>query len=123
MKNYCLYAFEGDCSEGAMSDAADYIPLDNPEMNISLVRLYLRNQLEKQLVDYEYDDPRCTELYREHHDLGNALIAEGVFHHKWHKRTQWVLCEMDEGKPLNIHSEVNKCPFKGSGWKSNGDRA
>jgi hypothetical protein len=41
-------------------------------------------------------DEELRKLVDEHHDLGNKLIDVGVFEHKWHKRTNWVLEEIDD---------------------------
>ena len=99
--SYCLLAVSGDCANGGMSDYSDFIPIIEYE---ELIKLYLHNQLEIELESFtseisEFSD-RLGELYKIHHDLGNALIDCGVFHHKWHKRTKWVLMEMHEGKPI-----------------------
>jgi hypothetical protein len=98
--NYGLLAISGDCSARGMSDKADFIRLSNKHLN--LVKKYLRNQLELQL--YSMSDDTDEELRKlvlqtlvdEHHDLGNKVIDVGVFEHKWHKRTNWVLEEIDD---------------------------
>ena len=93
--NYGLLAISGDCSARGMSDKADFIRLPNNHLN--LVKKYLRNQLELDLYSMSDDtNEELRKLVDEHHDLGNKLIDVGVFEHKWHKRTNWVLEEIDE---------------------------
>ena len=114
--DFCLLAIDGDCAAGAMSDQADFIPLQ--EFNETL-KAYLRNQLEKQIecntMDIENISLRFSALVQEHHALGNALIEQGIFAHKWHKRTDWIICELDDGLPLNHKGPFNRCDVKGAG--------
>jgi len=111
--DFCLLAISGDCAAGGMSENSDFIPLKEfPK----LLRSYLRNQLEKeiegQLMEYNISQ-KFTNLCREHHDLGNALIDCGIFQHKWHKRTDWIICELHDGQPLNQKGPFNSCSSKG----------
>jgi|TARA_B110000908_G_scaffold171942_1_gene236660 hypothetical protein len=111
---FCLLAIDGDCAAGAMSEKADFIPLETiPEV----LRQYLRNQLERQiegqLMKYNIS-PKFTDLCREHHALGNALIDCGIFQHKWHKRTDWIICELHKGQPLNQKGPFNRCSIEGA---------
>ena len=111
---YCLVAISGDCSQGAMSDKSDYIPVGPGHWE--LTKMYLRNQLELSFASAENSHLTLERLVREHHDIGNALIALGVFHHKWHKRTEWVLSETDEfGAPVNCDGKLNRCDNKDGG--------
>ena len=123
--DYCLLAIGGDCHEGARS-TNDYIPLDKSDMY--LVGQYMRNQLERDIMFASADDQlgvyktdKCQQLFDEHHALGNALIAVGVFHHKWHKRTQWKLCAIE----LELHEFANatECPRKPDGYNAYGELA
>jgi|TARA_R110000744_G_scaffold66278_1_gene135401 hypothetical protein len=102
-----LYAFSGDCSKGAMGDTSDFIVFKKKHFGI--IKQYLRNQLEMHLHSAykHYTEEPFTELVQKHNDLGNLLIDEGVFQHKWHKRTEWVLIECDDDlKPLGIREDV-----------------
>lgn len=102
-----LYAISGDCSRGAMGYTSDFIVFK--QKHFGIIKQYLRNQLERHLhsANKHYTEEPFAELVGEHHDLGNLLIDEGVFQHKWHKRTEWVLMECNEDlKPLNIKEEV-----------------
>ena len=114
--NFCLLAIEGDCAAGAMSDKADFIPLQ--QFNETL-KAYLRNQLEISLecwtMEIATQSLRFSELVQEHHNLGNELIDQGIFAHKWHKRTDWIICELDDGLPLNHKGPFNRCDVKGAG--------
>ena len=90
--NFCLLAIEGDCAAGGISNKSDFIPLQ--QFNETL-KAYLRNQLEKQIecnaMGLENISLRFSELVQEHHNLGNELINQGIFAHKWHKRTDWII--------------------------------
>jgi len=127
--DYCLLAIGGDCSGSARS-SNDYIPLDKSDMY--LVGQYMRNQLERDIMFASandcseamrklYKSETCQHLFDEHHALGNALIAIGVFHHKWHKRTQWKLCAIE----LELHEFANasECPRKPDGYNAYGELA
>ena len=134
----CLLAIDGDCAAGPAkrynlsfghSDTPDFIPLDGSDF--PLVKLYLENQLRRQTSSPFFVDPasdRFSELLNEHHALGNALIAIGIFHHKWHKRTTWVLWEMDDDYPINLwhgdfsasENKANPCLRKSPGYNSDG---
>lgn len=117
----CLLAIDGDCAAGGHSDTPDFIPLDGSDF--PLVKLYLENQLRRQTSSPFFAGPasdRFSGLFDEHHALGNALIAVGIFHHKWHKRTTWVLWEMDDDYPINLENKANPCPRKSPGYNSDG---
>ena len=113
--NFCLLAIEGDCASGGMTHKADFIPLQ--KLNETL-KAYLRNQLEMSLLCWEREIGtnwlRLSELVQEHHNLGNELIDQGIFAHKWHKRTDWIICELDDGLPLNQQGPFNRCDVKGA---------
>jgi hypothetical protein len=111
--NFCLLAIGGDCSAGAMSDKADFIPLH--DLNETLVE-YLKNQLERDIKGYNdinFDDPDFLAVIEQHHKLGNELIDQGIFAHKWHKRTDWIICELENELPLNHSGPFNRCDVKG----------
>ena len=113
--NFCLLAIGGDCATGGISDNSDFIPLH--EFNETL-KAYLRNQLEMSLecwtMEIGTQSLRFSELVQEHHALGNELIDQGIFAHKWHKRTDWIICELDENElPLNHSGPFNRCDVKG----------
>ena len=101
---WCLYAVSGDCSSRGMSDVGDVIQFKNKHS--ALVASFLRAQLEWDLCScLEFpgvDQPSAEEqehrrtVLRDMFDRGHELIEAGVFHHKWHVRTQWALGEPDE---------------------------
>tara|TARA_R110001592_G_scaffold280185_1_gene547556 strand:- start:491 stop:973 length:483 start_codon:yes stop_codon:yes gene_type:complete len=104
---YCLVAVRGDCG-GGMSDKHDCIVLNGSHWD--LVKDYLTADMQVSFLSadgrtIERMSPAISKL----NDLGNSLIDCGVFSHKWHKRTDWVLAEMgDDGKPsLFVHLDYN----------------
>ena len=50
-----------------------------------------------------------------------AVIAIGVFHHKWHKRTEWKLCAIELGLPE--FANATECPRKPDGYNAYGELA
>jgi len=112
--NYCLVATSGDCAAGGLSKNNSFIPLPADGSFFSLVKSYLRNQLEQDFENREMPIGKITDrfckLRDEHHDLGNALIECKIFKHKWHKRTSWILAELgDDGLPLvSFHAEQER---------------
>lgn len=115
----CLLAISGDCSEGAMSDHADYIPIDPADFD--LIAEYIRNQNELTILAYQgllnpskKVERKYSKLRDQHHNLGNELIERGVFHHKYHKRTDWIITELDNNYPINLKAGATAC-IKGEG--------
>tara|TARA_R100001163_G_scaffold65269_1_gene61884 strand:- start:552 stop:896 length:345 start_codon:yes stop_codon:yes gene_type:complete len=97
---YCLHAISGDCSAKGITDKAEIIALKKQDM--PLVGKYLRNQLEMELMSVDivspsdYRNPASIAIVDEHNALGNAMIEQGIFSHKYHKRTKWILEESEE---------------------------
>ena len=111
---HCLLAIGGDCSAGAMTDTADYIPIDPSASYFTTIQEYLLNQLDIEIgsaTAETYMDLTTgpfQDAVNEHHRLGNKLIEMGVFQHKWHKRTRWILEEMDS--IFHNHSRILNQP-------------
>jgi len=82
MNKYFLKAISGDCSAGGLSDKGDIIPIKDKHLNI--VREYLTAS---NTFYYTENHKNLLEM----NDLGNQLIDLGIFEHKWHKRTEWIL--------------------------------
>ena len=104
---YCLVAVRGDCG-GGMSDKHDCIVLNGSHFD--LVKDYLKADMQLSfLFAEECTIEKMTPAIWECNRLGNQLIDCGVFSHKWHKRTDWVLAEMgDDGKPcIFVHLDYN----------------
>jgi len=104
---YCLVAVRGDCG-GGMSDKHDCIVLNGSHFDI--VKDYLKADMQVSfLFAEECTIEKMTPAIWECNRLGNQLIDCGVFSHKWHKRTDWVLAEMgDDGKPcIFVHLDYN----------------
>lgn len=95
LKYYRLKAVSGDCAKGGMSKKGDFLKI--PKKHFSLVKDYLRNQLERELytVDQDIYKDAFSKLIKDHNDIGNKLIDLKVFDHKWHKRTFWNLVEVE----------------------------
>ena len=105
---YCLVGVSGDCSAGGMSEKSDCIVLNGA--HFGLVKDYLMADMKVSFLSAEecsIED--MTPAIRECNRLGNQLIDCGVFAHKWHKRTNWVLEEMqDDGRPaISMNVEFN----------------
>lgn len=103
--DYCLVSTSGDCAAGGLSKENTFIVLPKDKSFFTIVKSYLRNQMEQDFESSEMPIGKISEkfckLRDEHHDLGNALIDCGIFEHKWHKRTDWILAELgDDGLPL-----------------------
>jgi len=92
---YCLLAVDGDCSAGAMTDKNDVLPVQ--KRHLKAVAKFLRADLELSLalalndIDYGKGDKRFTAV----RNTSWRLLELGVFHHKWHSRTGWILVERD----------------------------
>ena len=106
--DFCLLAIGGDCSAHGMGDVPDFIPLERDDEG--LVRDYMANELDRSfVVAFQHDDgKKYRTLLDEHFRLGDDLIERGIFHHKWHNRTQWALWSMSDGMPVNI-ATANAC--------------
>ena len=106
--NYCLVATSGDCAAGGLSENNTFIPLPTDGSFFSLVKSYLRNQLEQDFESSEMPIGKITDRFCKLR--GNALIECKIFKHKWHKRTDWILAELgDDGLPLvSFHAEQER---------------
>lgn len=111
--NVCLLAVSGDCSKYGMSNKPTFIPIDPNRPTYNLIKKFLRNQTERSLFlygsnafktpvqEWTADERRKSDkLVEEHLRLGKELMDAGVFKHKYHVRTNWVLEELENGKPL-----------------------
>ena len=111
----CLFAESGDCAAGAMSENPDFIPIHKKDL--PLISDYLRNQLECELLcwkDFPNISKKYSRLLSKGNTLGNKLIDIGVFHHKWHKRTTWMVRELENNYPINVKPGATPC-LKGKG--------
>ena len=114
-----LLAVSGDCSAHGMSDEPCFIPIH--EEDLPLISDYLRKQQECAVLCMENWFKNCnsnskwkySHKYQNAmaaaHDLGNELIERKVFHHKYHKRTEWRLVELQDDYPLNLESGAKAC--------------
>tara|TARA_R110000765_G_scaffold34211_4_gene77696 strand:+ start:308 stop:760 length:453 start_codon:yes stop_codon:yes gene_type:complete len=113
--DWALLAISGDCSAGAMSDQPTYIPFQKDDF--PLISAYLKAQTVTQTLGVQdwfdnviVDGPGSKKTARQfssalhiQNELGEKLINQGVFHHKYHKRTDWIIVELDENNyPLNL---------------------
>jgi hypothetical protein len=93
--DWALLAISGDCSAGAMSDQPTYIPFQKDDF--PLISAYLKAQTVTQTAR------QFSNALHIQNELGEKLINQGVFHHKYHKRTDWIIVELDENNyPLNL---------------------
>ena len=94
---YCLLAVDGDCSAGAMADKNSVLPVQ--KRHLKAVAKFLRADLEWSLAS-ALDDINYSQGYRDPRFIAVSktswrLRELGVFHHKWHARTEWILVERD----------------------------
>ena len=84
-----------------MMDEAVYLPFSNEHLPI--VSEYLRASLEVELQCWVNVMCEKYKLLRERQaSCEKLLLQAGIFHHKWHLRTNWILWELDENYPINI---------------------
>ena len=107
---YCLVAVSGDCSAGGMSEKSDCIVLNGA--HFGLVKDYLMADMKVSFLyadGFNIEDIIASTALGECNRLGNELRKCGVFAHKWHQRTNWVLEEMqDDGRPaISMNVEFN----------------
>ena len=97
---YGLLAVFGDCG-GGMSDQHDLIVLNGE--HFEAVKDFLRYELEWSMLCATKDQEAMNEFYqREGNDgFGSKLIDVGVFGHKYHIRSNWLLVELEDGKPCS----------------------
>jgi len=92
---YCLLAVDGDCSAGAMGDKNSALPVQKRHMQF--VAAFLKASLEwdigSALDDIDYFGP--NKRWETLKETSWQLRKLGVFHHKWHVRTRWILVERD----------------------------
>ena len=100
----CLLAVSGDCADGSMDGSMDkvvYLPFSKE--HLSIVSEYLRASLEVELQCWVNVMCEKYKLLRERQaSCEKLLLQAGIFHHKWHLRTNWILWELDENYPINI---------------------
>jgi hypothetical protein len=108
---YCLYAHSGDCTH-------DTIILNGNHLDVIEEYLKVENEREiqsafhwKSIDDLKSDKARS--LHDKSNDLGNKLIDLGIFHHKWHKRSSWILTEVefDEDNKPSLSGQYTKPQF------------
>jgi hypothetical protein len=92
----CLVAISGDCADGGMGSSNQVLPF-RPEHN-DLVKTYLEAQLDFHMhcTFSSPGDKQAQTLYQRLNDAGHTLRDAGVFHHKYHARTDWELAYMNE---------------------------
>ena len=103
--NMGLLAIDGDCG-GGMSDHHDFIILNGDHFD--KVSAYLSYELKSSLLlplhkkdTMEEYETKFKELWESRTFNGSELVDLGIFGHKWHLRTTWILVGVEEGKPSN----------------------
>lgn len=108
---YGLLATSGDCAKGGMGNTSDCIIISGTKNN-DLIRSYLEASQQVEILSTIYNrdpgnsnDKEYYDAIRKENDLGNQMIDAGVFKHKWHKRTSWILVELDDDNryPINTN--------------------
>jgi hypothetical protein len=100
----CLLAVSGDCADGSMDRSMDkvvYLPFR--EEHLSIVSDYLRASLELELQCWVSVISERYELLRQRQaSCEKLLLQAGIFHDKYHVRTNWILWELSENYPINL---------------------
>jgi len=93
--NLCLVAVGGDCSKNGMGPYNEVIPFNDNQKE--LVREFLSSQAELGIAFafFEHGDPRTSIKKRRFFGAFNQLKDVGVFQHKYHSRTEWVVEDLD----------------------------
>ena len=105
LKVFLIEMFGGDCG-GGMSDHHDFIILNGDHFD--KVSAYLSYELKSSLLlplhkkdTMEEYETKFKELWESRTFNGSELVDLGIFGHKWHLRTTWILVGVEEGKPSN----------------------
>jgi hypothetical protein len=88
---FCLVATDGDCSKNGMGNWNEVIPFDCEHKE--LVRDFLLAHADLRIACslLEYEDPTMSIKTKRFYSAFNDLKDVGVFDHKWHSRTDWVI--------------------------------
>ena len=104
-QNIGLYAISGDCSAYGMTDKSDCFNLDG--VSVELISQLLKSQLnweiESQKIFLSKGQYNADNLlFKEYQKILGELLDINFFHHKWHARTSWILCSLEDNKPVNL---------------------
>lgn len=98
-----LLAIDGDCG-GGMSDHHDLIILNGDHFD--KVSAYLNYELQSNLLlplcikeTMDEYQTKFNNLWKSRTFNESELINLGIFGHKWHLRSTWILVGLSEGKP------------------------
>lgn len=84
---YQLRAISGDCGPHGMSAKADIIKLDGTQFAQALD--YINAQTI--WLNLDIDHPEFGAAARSFNDIQLSMLDMGIFEHKWHARTTWIL--------------------------------
>jgi hypothetical protein len=117
---WCLVAVSGDCSSTGMSDKSECIVLLNEDGSAvwhQCIQDYLSKQLDitclrarKGISTEDIESLEDIELANHHEkelsNLFDTLVKFGIFSHKYHRRTEWMLAAFDEGAQSSVFDKV-----------------
>ena len=104
--DYCLLAIDGDCSDHGMSDVADALPISdeympfvadflkaNLDWHLAFVADFLKANSAQDFISNSNSKPDAR--YETFSKAAFKLRDLGIFQHKWHCRTTWILVETE----------------------------
>ena len=110
--DYCLLAIDGDCSDHGMSHVADALPISHEDM--PFVADFLKADLDWHLASardcISNSKSKPDARYETFSKAAFKLRDLGIFQHKWHYRTTWILVETES---LENGSYGDKWEYKG----------
>jgi hypothetical protein len=100
--NYEFYAVSGDCSANGMSDVAETLPIPDKCLRLAFAFLKAQTTLQEASAFWQADiskDQKADDLIfkasiRSLQEYYELLKEAGVFKHKWHLRTSWIIREV-----------------------------
>ena len=104
-----LYAISGDCAAGGLGDKPECFDLEGTP--ISLVQELLQTQLmwqfeSQRLYQDNADYTPDNLMFKQYQKALSLCVDVNLFQHKWHARTTWMLCEIENGIPINLPDAV-----------------
>ena len=94
-KELCLYAISGDCSAGGLSDKSEVIPFNNKYFDLVSKFLAIAMKKEMQLLKMTASKKQLKPIHHKtmkaYWNAFESLKEVGIFDHKYHARSKWVI--------------------------------